>query len=126
MSNHRAAASLILLFGALFLFSYLTRDSGILDFRETGSANAKPVGGAMPTLCPIGAYDRARGLIVIWRGDTAVVAERPWRCLHADERLIMVDELRKQHDGAVGLEILGEQTGDRLAFVAPDGTVTLD
>ncbi len=126
MSNHRAAASPILLFGALFLFSYLARDPGILDLSETGPANARPIRGPMPTLCPIGAYDRARGLIVIWRGDTAVVAEPRWRCLPADERLIMVDELRKQRGGAVVLEILGEQTARRLAFVALDGSVTLD
>lgn len=126
MSNLRAAASLILIFAALFLFSYLTRNARILDFSEVGRANAASVRGATPTLCPIGDYDRARGLIVTWRGDTAMVGERPWRCLPADEKLIMVDALREQRGGAVALAVVSAQTGQRLAVATPGGSVMLD
>lgn len=125
-ANRRAVIVTILLFALLFLFAYLTRNANMLQIGETDESPASSARSARAALCPLGDYDKLRGLMVIWRGETAMVAERPWRCLTPGEQSMMVEMLLKQRGGKAALEVRSADTGQRLALAEPRRAPAVD
>lgn len=126
--NKRAATVASALFALLFALSAWTARDTFATRAERGGAGGRHF---VTHLCPMGDYDKLRGLMVIWRGRTAMVAERPWLCLSPTEQAMMVEALVAQRGGVRGalggkdamLEVVGAESGRRLA-VAESGEVT--
>lgn len=129
-ANQRAAITMTLMFAVLFMFSYLTRNSIIIDFSEGRDTSATAANRFTARLCPMGDYDKLRGLMVLWRQETATVSEHPWQCLSPYDKSAFVEALLNQRAmtrvSARPLEIRSAESGRRLASVAPGGRVVLD